>query len=209
MADEIERDFDANAIRKAIYGDAFSEGTEKSGRNLLLVATVSLVVSVFGVAVKSTPLVPLDFSNHPDSLITFLAITNIALLINYTLRVLNDFLRAREDWGTAKKFIEIERVSRELRLAQDTDEAIASGEPSPNGDYSFDDEWWEQFSVTRDKAKERIRKIEDRLAERRIPIFVRWIRLIFFGGLPLLIGFAALIHTWENALQFLKSVVGF
>ena len=36
MADEIETDFDANAISEAIYGDAFSEGTEKSGRNLLL-----------------------------------------------------------------------------------------------------------------------------------------------------------------------------
>ena len=41
MADEIETDFDANAIREAIYGDAFSEGTEKSGRNLLLAYPVN------------------------------------------------------------------------------------------------------------------------------------------------------------------------
>lgn len=208
MADEIESDFDVNAIREAIYGDAFSEGTEKSGRNLLLVATVTLVISIFDVAVKSTPLVPLDFSNNPDSLITFLAITNIALLMNYALRASNDFLRAKEDWATAQKFIEIERIKRARRLAQDTDEAIASGEPPPNGDYSFDDEWWEEFSVTREEAIERIREIEDRVAERRIPILVRWIRLIFFGGLPLLIGFVALTHTWENALHFVKVVVG-
>ena len=208
MADEIERDFDVNAIRDAIYGDAFSEGTEKSGRNLLLVATVTLVISVFGVAVKSTPLVPLDFSNHPDSLITFLAITNIALLMNYALRASNDFLRAREDWATAQKFIEIERIRRARRLAQDIDEAIASREPSPNEDYSFDDEWWEGFSITREEAVVRIREIENRIVERSIPIFVRWIRLIFFGGLPLLIGFAAFTHTWENALHFVKVVVG-
>lgn len=208
MADEIERDFDANAIREAIYGDAFSEGTEKSGRNLLLVATVTLVISVFGVAVKSTSLVPLDFSNHPESFITFLAITNIALLMNYALRASNDFLRAGEDWATAKKFIEIERIKRARRLAQDTEEAIMSGQPSPNGNNSFDDEWWEEFSVIREEAIERIREIEDRLAERRLPISVRWIRLFFFGGLPLLIGFAALTHTWENALDFLKAVVG-
>lgn len=208
MADEIESDFDINAIREAIYGDAFSEGTEKSGRNLLLVATVTLVISVFGVTVKSTPLVPLDFSNNPDSLITFLAITNIALLINYALRALNDFLRAGEDWATAKKFIEIERINRAYRAAQDTEEAILSGEPSPEGDSSFDDELWERFSVTREEAVKRIREIEDRLAERRLPIFVRWIRLIFFGGLPLLVGFTALTHTWKNALDFLKAVVG-
>ena len=208
MADEIEKEFDISAIRQALYGDAFSEGTGKSGRNLLLVATVTLVTAVFDVAVKSTPLVPLDFSNHPDSLITFLAITNIALLINFTLRASNDFLRAGEDWATAKKFIEIERITRARRLAQDTDEAIASGEPSPDGDFSFDEKWWEEFSVTREEAVKRIREIEDRLGERRIPIFVRWIRLIFFGGLPLLVGFAALAHTWENALHFLKAVVG-
>ena len=208
MADEIERDLDVNAIREAIYGDAFSEGTEKSGRNLLLVATVTLVISVFGVAVKSTTLVPLDFANYPDSLITFLAITNIAFLMNYALRASNDFLRAGEDWATARKFIEIERIKRAYRAAQDTEKAILSGEPPPNGDYSFDDEWWGKFSVTREEAVKRIREIEGRLAERRIPIFVRWIRLIYFGGLPLLIGFAALTHTWENALDFLNAVVG-
>ena len=208
MADEIESDFDVNAIREAIYGDAFSEGTEKSGRNLLLVATVTLVISIFDVAVKSTPLVPLDFSNNPDSLITFLAIINIAFLMNYALRASNDFLRAREDCATAQKFIEIERINRARRVAQDTDEAIASGEPSADGDYSFEDEWWEEYSVTKEEAVRRIREIEDRIAERRIPIFVRWIRLIFFGGLPLLIGFAALTHTWENALHFVKVVVG-
>ena len=208
MADEIERDFDGNAIREAIYGDAFSAVTNKSGRNLLLVSTVTLVISVFDVAVKSTPLVPLDFSNNPDSLITFLAIINIAFLMNYALRASNDFLRARENWATAQKFFEIERINRARRVAQDTDEAIASGELSANGDYSFEDEWWEEYSVTKEEAVRRIREIEDRIAERRIPIFVRWIRLIFFGGLPLLIGFTALTHTWENALQFLKAVIG-
>lgn len=208
MADDIENEFGISAFRQALYGDTFSESTEKSGRNLLLVATVALVTAVFDVAVKSTPLVPLDFSGQPDSLITFLAIANIALLISYMLRALNDLLRTREEWASARKFIEIERIRRAHRSARDTDEAIASAEPLPDGTDPFIDEWWEHYADEREAALKHISKIEARLADRRLQIFVRWIRLFFFGGLPLLIGFAALTHTWRNALHFFQAVVG-
>ncbi len=208
MVDDIEDDFDISAIRQAIYGDVFSEGTQKNGRNLLFVATVALVTAVFDVAVKSTPLVPLDFSKSPDSLITILAIANIALLISYTLRVSNDFLRTREEWADARKFIEIERIQRALRSAREVDEAIASAEPRPHEYAPFPDEWWEKYSEEREAALERIRKIEAGIANRRLQIYLRWIRLVIFGGLPLVIGVAALFHTWRNALDFFQAVVG-
>ncbi len=208
MVDDIENDFDISAIRQALYGDLFSEGTEKSGRNLLLVATVALVTAVFDVAVKSTPLVPLDFSKHPDSLITFLAIANFALLISYILRASNDFLRTREEWADARKFIEIEHIRRALRSAREVDEAMASAEPRPDGYEPFPDEWWEEYSDEREAALEHIRKIEAGLASRRLQMIVRWIRLFFFGGLPLVIGVAALSHTWRNVLDFFLAVVG-
>lgn len=207
MADDIEDGFDPNVIREALYGNAFSEGTEKCGRNLLLIATVTLITAVFDVAVKSTPLVPLDFSKQPNSLIIFLAITNFALLISYILRALNDLLRANEDWAYAKKFIEIEHIRRARDSARAREEAEFSAEKRARED-NFIEEYWEEYEEAYDKHLARVRKIEAKLGNRMVPVFVRWIRLFFFGGLPILIGIAALIHTWENAFNFFQAVVG-
>lgn len=208
MADDIEEGFDISVIREAIYGNAFSEGTEKSGRNLLLVATVTLVTAVFEVAVKSTPLVPLDFSKQPDSLITFLAIANIALLINYTLKASNDLFRAREDWANARKFIQIERIRRAHLSAKETEKQILSAQPHPDEFDLSPEPWWEEYHEVEEEGRTLIRNIEAGISNRRLPIIVRWIRLVFFGGLPVLTGLAALIHTWKTVLNFFLAVLG-
>lgn len=207
MAVDIEKDFKPSAIREGVYGHPFSSATDKVGRSLLLIATVALVTAVFDVTPISTPLVPLDFSAQPDSLITFLATVNFALLMSYTLSVSNDLLRAHEDWSTAKKNIEIERAIRADETAWHIDDAIASGEPPPGGK-PIVDQWWEEASDIREEAVKRIRKIEAGRNERAVPIFVRWVRLVFFGGLPLLTGLAAVAHTWRNVWHFFEAVVG-
>lgn len=207
MADDIEEELDVKFIREALYGDAFSRGTDKVGRYLLVVATTTLITTVFNVVLKSTPLVPLDFSGQPDSLITFLAAANLALLINYTLRVTNDLLKAREDWANAQRFMDIERIKRARQSAQWTEEIVMSGDPS--GDPGPDaDPWWEHYAETRDEAVRRIRMIQTRPNERRVAITTRWIRLVFLGGSPALIGVAALMHTWRNVWHFFQAIVG-
>lgn len=207
MVDNTEEDFDISAIREALYGDAFSAGTEKSGRNLLIVATVTLVIAVYDVAVKSTPLVPLDFANQPDSLRIFLAAANIALLLNYILRASNDLLRTREEWATARKFIEFELIQRAHRSALEVEREINAQDPRSDRYNPVVEEWWEDYEATRDEALKRIKKIDSGLADRRFPIFIRWIRIFFFGGLPLLMGFTSLAHTWKDAVDFFRAVV--
>ncbi|MHA1571084.1 MAG: hypothetical protein ACTSWM_04635, partial [Alphaproteobacteria bacterium] len=209
MSEKIEdKEFDSHAIREALYGNAFSDGTEKSGRTLLLVATVTLIIAVFDVAVTSTPFVPLDFSGKPEGLVTFLAIANVALLINYMLRALSDLLRAKEDWAHAGKSIQMERVWRAEQEAANTEKEIMEADPSREDYGETWDEWWENCSAIRDDALQKVREIDVQLGQRTFPIIMRWVRLIVLGGLPLLVGFAALGHTWENVVIFFLAVVG-
>jgi hypothetical protein len=135
-----------------------------------------------------------------------LAIANLALLVNYTLRASSDILRIREEWGDARKHFEIEKISRAQQQAVEIEkELMEAGEDCPGAPGM--EEYWEDYRRAANKARERILEIETALGDRRLPISVRWIRLFYFGCLPLLIGSLAFLHTWRDALEFFQAVV--
>jgi hypothetical protein len=207
MSTSVEEQFNPDSLRATLYGEAFSEASQKNGRTLLVVATLTLITTVFDVDVKSTPLLPLDFSNHPESLLIFLAISNVALLVSYCIRAGSDLVRAAEEWAEAKKQIEIERIRRALESARDVDRAISEAEPSDRYDPVIDD-WWESYQEAANSGIEKIRALEARIARRRIPIAMRWSRLVFFGGLPLVAAVLALAHTWREVIEFVRAILG-
>lgn len=206
MTEKADNEIDTSEIKNALYSDAFGEKTEKGARNLLIVATITLITDVFDVAVKSTPLIPLDFSNRPDSLIVFLSILNIALLFSYLLRALNDVLRVREEWANARIFIERQRAQRVWQQAKDIETAIDAADPRNEEQFQSLESWWEDAKEADESARDLISAIEAKIIDRRLPITVRWLRIWLLGSLPIMVGALAAIHTWRDAFQFVLSV---
>lgn len=206
MADSDEKDLIGFDWKEPLYGEALSERTQKTGRNLVLVAVATLLVSVFEVSIKTFPTLSLDFSKHPAALEMFIAVINLGLLMAYGLRVSTDYLRAREDWADLVKFFEKRRVTVAFAEARQADGQIAQ---SQYDEPEWDPEpWFEPAIRAEADAKKRIAMLETRLGDRRIPRAMRHARLWLLGAGPLLIGFIAFVHTRGPVWAFFRAVVG-
>lgn len=210
MSETTIHKIDTDAIRQGLYGDALSDRTEKLGARLSVVGIATLITSVFDVRATSTSLIPLDFSNHQDTLVTFLAVINSAMLVGYCIRMTNDVLRTNNEWATIRKFIALEQINRAYREAREVDDEVMAGEVDENDGYQdWNEEWWEEYLAIKERAEGRIKAIEDELVDRRIPIAVRWVKIIVFSSFPILVGVAALAHTWRNIVDFLIAIATF
>ena len=192
--------------KEPLYGEAFSEQTRKTGRNLLLIAVATLLISVFEVSIKTLPVFSIDFSKQPVALEMFMAAINLVLLVAYGLRVSADFLRARENWADLVRFFEARRVNDAYADARKTDAEIMSGQYD-EGEWD-PDPWYEIAIDIEAAAKERIAKLESKLGDRMMPRTIRHIRLWLLGGGPLAIGFIAFIHTIGPAWEFILAIIG-
>jgi hypothetical protein len=208
MPEEAERPINLDAIRAAIYGDAFSDATRKSGNSLLIVAAIALVAVLYNITPVSTSAVPFDFSKHPDSLKSVLAFANIILLVNYALRAINDVSRTRTDWAIVQGEMQRESVRRSLEEAQETDQQILGQDPNQEDDMD-PDPWWERYIEESARAKGVIKRLRDKIdnTNRRF-VALMWFRLVWFGAFPLLAGVLALVHSWKHAGHFAGCVVG-
>ncbi len=206
MADEDDKDLIGLDWKEPLYGETFSERTQKTGRNLLLVGVATLLVSVFEVSIKTFPTLSLDFSKQPDALEMFMAIINLGLLVAYVLRVSTDYLRAREDWSEFTKFFEARRVKKAFEEAHEADREIMNSQYE--GQEMDPDPWYEGAIEIEAKAKKRIAKLESQFGDRRIPRVMRHARLWLLGGGPFLIGFIAFVHTRGPAWEFALAIVG-
>ena len=206
MADEDEKNLIGLDWKEPLYGEAFSERTQKTGRNLLLVAIATLLVSVFEVSIKTLPTLSLDFSKQPAALEMFMAVINLGLLVAYALRVSTDYLRAREDWTEFVKFFESKRVKSAFAEAHTADsEIMASQIEQPEWD---PEPWYERAIEIEAEAKKRIAKLESRLGDRNLPRAMRHARLWLLGGGPFLIGIIAFIHTRGPVWEFVLAIAG-
>jgi hypothetical protein len=208
MTDVKPEKIDYRALRQALYGELLSDKTEKAARNLLIVATATLLVSVFEVSFKPTPLFPFDFTKAPNALAMFLSAANIVLLSAFLVRLLPDILRAREEWAFAAKIIEQERIERAHAAAKAVEDQISANDP--NGpDYGFDPEdWWQNFIDAREEGLAQMDRLQKRIEDRRISIGVRHVRLLTLCAFPVLVGGAAFWHTASAAWRFVQAVVG-
>lgn len=208
MAETEEVSISTSDWKEALYGEALSERTQKTGRVLILVGLATLMVSVFGVSVKNIPGFSLDFSRQPAALEMFLATLNLGLLVSYFLRAFTDYLRAREEWFELVTYLEDRRVKNayaEAREADEKAERSARGEEEP--DWGPDPFYAHAYNID-DDAKQRIAKLEAQIGSRRLPRFVRHLRLWLLGNGPFVIGLLALLHTGGAAWKFLLAVFG-
>ena len=206
MADEDEKDFIGLDWKEPLYGEAFSERTQRTGRNLLLVAIATLLVSVFEVSIKTFPTLSIDFSKQPAALEMFMAVINLGLLVAYALRVSTDCLRAREDWAEYVRFFEARRVKSAFAEAHKADKEIMEGQHE--GQEWDPEPWYEGAIEIEAEVKKRIAKLESRFGDRKMPRAMRHARLWLLGGGPFLIGFIAFVHTRGPAWEFVLAIVG-
>lgn len=208
MAENDEKELVGLDWKEPLYGDIFSERTQKTARNLLLVAVATLLISVFEVGIKTIPSLPLEFSKQPATLEIFIAVINLGLLMAYAMRVTTDCLRAREEWADFVRFFLARRVRDEFVKARQADDEMMANQPGYD-EPEFDPEpWYENAIITEAEAKKRLAKLESQFGDRKVPRAVRHARLWLLGGGPLLIGFIAFVHTSGSVLDFILAVVG-
>lgn len=177
MSDQDIETIDYGTLRKALYGDMLSDKTEKSARHLLIVAAATLLVSVFQVSLRTTAIIPIDFSQEPDGLVMFLAAANTVLLAAFLIRLLPDLLRTREEWAFAAKIVEQEKILRAEAAARAVDKQIAGNDPN-GADYGMEpDDWWQNYIATRDEAMAQMQRLQDRIEDRGISTTFRFVRL--------------------------------
>jgi hypothetical protein len=208
MSDQDIEKIDYSTLRKALYGDMLSDKTEKSARTLLIVAAATLLVSVFQVSLKSTAIIPVEFSKENDGLVMFLAAANAVLFAAFVIRLLPDLLRTREEWAFAAKIVEQEKILRAEAAARAVDQQIAENDPGGENYGREPDDWWQDYIATTDEAMAQMQRLQDRIEDRRISITFRFVRLILQCVFPLLVSITAFLHTADDAWRFIRAVVG-
>jgi hypothetical protein len=202
MADDDYRKLDPAALRANLYGDALTDATKKIGRNLLLVAVVTIFVHLFNVSLKSTPYVAIDFSQNPNALGILLAVTSFGLLVAFSLRAVTDILRARETWAEVQSHLLREKVFQAGEAARSIDDS----EPNPNDDGSWLDPWWESYYEIREDAEKQLAQIRERIGRRQVPIIVWWTRLIVESSTPFCVGIVALVLSRSTFIDLVQAL---
>lgn len=197
---------DPATAKAYLYGSALLTETEKAGNRLIISATITLVVVLYDVSVKSTAFFPFDFTGHPGALASVLSVLNAALLVNFGLRATTDLLRAREEWAEVQKFLIADRLlvaERRARYIDNEEAKTRHEEENPFGP----DPWWEYPIELREKSEKTLREIEDRIGERGFPRVFWHLRLAVYVTSPSALGLVALYHSWPNGLAFLCKVL--
>jgi len=210
MSNEPEHKHDPELLKAALYGDAISDKTEKIGRSLLVVGTMTLFVGAFDIKAKSAALIPLDFSKAPEALGVFLSMATLFLVISYVLRFATDLFNAREEWAKIDIQFELEKVHQATLNAKLADEEMYEHYRSMREDYGPDPEPWDEhlFEVSTE-AKNKISKIEIALADKRMPKFLWMTRFMFFGLSPIVVAAFALSHSAQSLSKLFQAIISY
>lgn len=210
MAEDDDHKYDPEVLKEVLYKDAITEKTEKAGRTLLAVGTLTLVLGMYDIQATSSALIPLDFSKSPEALGVLFSVFNLFLLIGYILRFSTDVFRGKEDWALIDKQLHLAKVDRARRTARKIDEDLYNGEMQMNEQYApLPEEWWEEAESAAREAKEKITIIEEQIGDRKAPQKLWMARFLFFGFSPIAVAVFALLHSGANLRSFIQTFIAY
>ena len=201
MAEDAQES-DRAAFIETLYGEVLRERTVKTAKHLNISGAMTIMVVAFGLKIKSTPWMPIEFGDRQDALSMFLAASTLSLTIIMAMRVSIDLMLFRENWFSAAKYISAQKVEWSRQCAASIDDMAydrSDEEPPP-------DDWWENHYHVAQREKGKLDKMTNRINRRGLPIAVRFVVLITEALGPLLIGGFALWLARGALAQFASEV---